>query len=96
MLRVRGIAGVRVLQGLLNLTNKVEPSVLSRACERATQLQLWKLGDLRQLAKQHPAELHPELALTQTHSIIRDLADYTAVLGTIMQETSEEGGCMNN
>jgi transposase len=96
MLRVRGIAGVRVLQGLLNLTNKVEPLALSRACERATQLQLWKLGDLRRLVKQHPAELHPELPFTQTHSIIRDLTDYTAVIGTIMSETSGEGGYMNN
>ncbi len=95
MLRVRGIAGVRVLQGLLNLTNKVESSVLSRACERATQLQLWKLGDLRKLAKQHPAELHPELPFTQTHSIIRDLADYTAVLGAIIPETSGEGDTNN-
>ncbi len=86
MLRVRGISGIRVLQGLLNLTNKIEPSVLSRACERATQLQMWKLGELRKLAKQHPAELHPELPLTQIDPIIRDLADYTVVLDSTTTE----------
>lgn len=89
MLKVRGIAGVRVVQGVLNLSGKVEIIALAQAARQATQLQVWTLRELRQLAARADVEPHPELPLTQEAPIIRDLGDYSVVLGNLQTGGSQ-------
>lgn len=79
MLRKRGIAGVRVLQGLLHLTNRLETSAISQACERAVELEMWQLKDIRTMASRPRREVQLELPLTQTDSLIRRLTEYTVI-----------------
>lgn len=77
MLEARGIAGIRVLQGLLALAKRFPPTVLEQACRVAAQQQRWRLRHLRQLCQQTPPP--PELALLETHALIRPLDNYGAL-----------------
>lgn len=77
MLQARGIAGMRVLQGFLALAKRVPPSVLEDACRVAARQQRWRLRHLRWLCQQAPPQ--PELALLETHALIRPLDSYGAL-----------------
>jgi transposase len=77
MLQARGIEGVRVLMGLLSLSNKHSRTQIERACQVAAGHGAYHLRSLRQLierGKESPAQESFEFA--QTHPIIRPLADY--------------------
>jgi transposase len=79
MVQTRGIEGVRVLQGLLNLASKNPHDQLNRACGIALECQSFRLSTLRQLLGRNLDHAHrqPELpGLLDEHPIIRSLADY--------------------
>jgi len=77
MLQVRGIEGVRVLMGLLNLGNKHPHSQVERACEVASGHGAYHLRSLRQLIEQGQATVvQQSFEFAQAHPIIRPLADY--------------------
>ena len=77
MLEARGVAGIRVLQGFLALAKRFPSSVLEDACRVAARQQQWRLRHLRRLCQQAPAQ--PELALLETHALIRPLDSYGAI-----------------
>lgn len=84
MLRSRGIAGHRVLQGLLSLTNKYRCDQIEQACDIA-----WRHGDFqlrtirRLIERSGPVqELMPFL---EDHELIRPLADYDAFVHECVQ-----------
>ena len=85
MLRSRGIAGHRVLQGLLSLTNTYRCEQIEQACEIA-----WRHGDfhlrtIRKLIKRGGPvqELMPFL---EDHELIRPLADYDQFVHDCVQD----------
>ena len=71
----RGIEAVRVLQGLLSLTNKHPSSDLERACEVAESYQEYRLATIRKLLK-HSAPKQQEFEFLDRPPIIRNLSDY--------------------
>ncbi len=71
----RGIEAVRVLHGLLNLTNKHPSEVLERACETAHSYGEYRLKTLRQLI-QHAAPKQQAFEFIDKHPMIRNLSDY--------------------
>jgi len=75
MLMSRGIAGVRVLQGLVSLANRHAPADLEQACEVALSYGAFHLRPLRQLIRRRAAKQQP-LTFLDEHSIIRPLSDY--------------------
>jgi transposase len=75
MLCARGIAGVRVLQGLLALTNRHAEDDIERACEVALSYGVFQLRPVRQLIDRQ-APKQQSLPLLEEHPIIRPLADY--------------------
>ena len=75
MLRARGIAGVRVLQGLLALDKRYAADDIERACEVALSYGAFHLRPVRQLIRRHAAK-QQSLPLLEEHPIIRPLADY--------------------
>lgn len=75
MLRSRGIAGVRVLMGLLALAKRHPADDLERASEVALSYEAFHLRSLRQLIQRHAAK-QQSLPLMEEHAIIRPLADY--------------------
>lgn len=75
MLQSRGIAGVRVLQGLLSLAHRHAADDIERACEVALSYGAFHLRPLRQLIQRRAAKQQP-LPFLDEHPIIRPLADY--------------------
>jgi transposase len=75
MLDSRGIAGVRVLQGLLSLDKRHPLADIERACEVALSYGAFHLRSVRQLIKRQAPKQQP-LPFLEQHPIIRPLADY--------------------
>ncbi len=77
MLQNRGIEGVRVLMGLLSLTNKHSRASIEQACQIAQGHGTYHLRSLRQLVEQqNPPAIQQSFEFIEQHPIIRDLADY--------------------
>jgi transposase len=84
MLQARGIEGVRVLMGLLSLSNKHSRIEIERACQVAVGYGAYHLRSLRQLIEQQKTKKKVEMqqnfefvqTFAQAHPIIRPLADY--------------------
>ena len=75
MLQLRGVAGVRVLQGLLHLARKNRWETLAKACAIAHGHAEYRLRTVRALLKRQQAE-QPFLEFMDEHPLIRPLADY--------------------
>lgn len=79
MLQHRGIEGVRVLMGLLSLTNKHSRPSIEQACQIAQGHGAYHLRSLRQLID-HQSSMPPatqqSFEFIEQHPIIRDLGDY--------------------
>lgn len=88
MLHARGIAGTRVLQGLLALAKKHAPEVLENACKTALAHGVYRLRTLRQLLKHQPPAPEP-LPFLAEHPIIRPLTDYAALVARAIHRQSD-------
>ena len=75
MLKLRGVAGVRVLQGLLHLARKNPGETLAKACSIAHGHAEYRLRTLRALLKRQEAK-QPLFEFMDEHPLIRPLADY--------------------
>ena len=87
MLQSRGIEGVRVLMGLLSLTNKHSRQEVERACQAAQSHGVYRLRLLRQIIEQqNPPALQQQFEFVQQHEIIRDLGDYSLFVHQAIQQ----------
>jgi transposase len=75
MLQVRGIEGVRVLQGLMSLTCRYKADGVERACAIAHGHGAYRLRDVRKLIDRQ-ADQQQQFEFAQEHPIIRSLAEY--------------------
>lgn len=75
MLQVRGIEGVRVLQGLLALSTTHSCEAMNEACRMALSYGAWRLKTLRELLKRR-GTAQPSLPWLDEHPLIRPLSDY--------------------
>lgn len=84
MMRARGIAGTRVLQGLLSLSHHHRCDQIEQACEIA-----WRHGDfnLRTIRKliQRSGPVQELMPFLEDHEMIRPLADYDAFVHECVQ-----------
>jgi integrase-like protein len=71
----RGIEGVRVLQGLLNLAKQHPSEALERACDVASSYGAYRLRTVRTLLAR-PAPRQESLPFLEEHPLIRNLSDY--------------------
>ena len=72
----RGVEGVRVLQGLLNLAERHPCDALERACDTALSYGSHHLKTIRTLLKRPAAKAEP-LPFINEHPLIRNLSDYS-------------------
>jgi transposase len=79
MLTARGIAGTRILQGLLALARKHSSEPLEKACEIALSHGCYQLRTIRQLLQRQTAKQEP-LPFLDEHPLIRPLDDYAAIV----------------
>ncbi len=79
MIAVRGIEGVRVLQGFLSLARKYPADIVNQAGNQALEAACFRLRPVRRLCKRY-AEDQGELSLSDEHPIIRPLSEYQNLL----------------
>jgi hypothetical protein len=79
MLQARGIPGIRVLVGLLNLTHHYDSNSIDKACEIALTHNAFRLKTIRGLI-QRGGPKQRELEFIDEHPIIRSMSDYEAVV----------------
>jgi len=79
MLQMRGIAGVRVLVGLLSLTHQHSREQIEQACDIALTHGAVRLKAIRQLL-QRGGSRQEQFEFLQEHPIIRPLEDYQAIV----------------
>ena len=79
MLKTRGIAGIRVLVGLLNLVNHYDGNSIDKACEIALTHNAFRLKTIRELNQRGGAK-QEELEFIDEHPIIRDMSDYGQIV----------------
>ena len=92
MLQNRGIEGVRVLVGLLSLSDKHSRRAVEQACQIAHGHGAYHLRSLRQLIEHQSsaasAALQQTFEFIQQHPIIRDLGDYAQFVRQAITQTS--------
>jgi len=82
MIAVRGIEGVRVLQGFLSLARKYPADVINQAGHRALEACCFRLRPVRQLCQRYSQD-QKELAFSDEHPLIRPLSEYQNLLPAI-------------
>jgi transposase len=75
MIQARGVEGVRVLQGLLNLAHRYPCDAIERACDIALSHGAFRLRTVRALLDR-AAPRQEELPFLEEHPVIRQLSDY--------------------
>jgi transposase len=85
MLQERGIAGVRVLQGLLSLAQRHPCASLENACAIATSYGAYRLRTLRALLQRQAPTQEP-LPFLEEHPLIRDLTEYSRFVHDAFQK----------
>ncbi len=88
MLQARGVEGVRVLQGLMNLAHRHACDAIERACDIASSHGAFRLRTLRTLLDR-AAPRQEQLPFLDEHTLIRPLSDYQQfVHDTFQKETA--------
>lgn len=75
MLLDRGVAGLRVLQGLLHLANRHDAEGIDRACRIARTHRAFRLRTVRALLRRDAGQ-QGQFEFLDEHEIIRDLSNY--------------------
>lgn len=88
MLHARGLAGTRVLQGLLALAKKQPVESLETACKTALSYGVYRLRTLRQLVKRR-APVQEPLPFLEEHPLIRPLEDYAALVARAIHRQAD-------
>jgi hypothetical protein len=79
MLKARGIPGIRVLVGLLNLAHHHDSNSIDKACEIALTHDSFRLKTIRGLIRRGGSKQR-ELEFIDEHPIIRSMSDYEAIV----------------
>ena len=90
MLEARGVAGVRVLVGLLSLTRSHSRDQIDQACAVALTHGAIRLRTIRHLVKRG-GPVQQQFVFLDEHPIIRPMADYASVVHSALDtEESQE------
>jgi len=85
MLEQRGIPGVRVLMGLVSLTNKHSDVAIEQACRVAQTHGAYRLRVIRELLKRQAAP-QEQFEFIAEHPLIRSLSDYGQLVRAAFEE----------
>jgi transposase len=85
MIQVRGVAGVRVLYGLLSLARRHAGDQIDYACGLAHGHGVYRLRTVRALLQHHQAK-QPCFAFMDEHPLIRPLSEYANLVHTSFQK----------
>jgi hypothetical protein len=85
MIEARGVEGIRVLQGLLNLAHRHNIEAIEHACDVALSHSSYRLRTLRSLIER-AAPRQEEIPFLQDHTLIRPLSDYSQFVHDAFQK----------
>jgi transposase len=85
MVEQRGIAGVRVLMGLLSMAKRHRSEHIEEACRIALTHGAYRLRTIRELIKRQ-GQRQQQFEFIEEHPIIRSLSDYGELVHTAFQE----------
>ena len=88
LLQSRGVEGVRVLAGLLSLTQRHAAAAIDRACGLAHGHGCYRLRTVRELLARQPAGAE-ELPFLEDHPLIRSLSEYDQVVRDVVRKESD-------
>jgi hypothetical protein len=94
MLEARGIAGVRVLVGLLSLAGSHCPDQIDRACAVALTHGAVRLKTIRQLI-QRGGPVQQQFGFLDEHPIIRPMTDYASLVQSALGTEENRQTCMS-
>ena len=89
MIHQRGVEGVRVLMGLLNLAKRYSADRIEQACELASTHGAYRLRTIRELIKRQGVR-QEQFAFIDEHPIIRSLSDYGELVHTAFTKKSTQ------
>lgn len=88
IVKQRGIHGIRVVMGLVNLTQRHPNRAIERACQVAQSHGAYRLRDLRNLLKRStPPTTQQQFDFVAEHPLIRSLADYGQLVHAAFEQT---------
>jgi transposase len=82
VLQRKGPLGLRSIMGLLRFTEHYSFKAVNEACASALSRGAWRLRDVQGLLEQRQREVQTHLAFSQSHPLIRDLAEYGLFIKT--------------
>jgi hypothetical protein len=82
MLQNRGIPGTRVLNGLLQLTDKYTGSAINSGCENALQAQVFDLKGLKEYIRSSFSLEQQTFEFLDEHPFIRKMSEYENGINT--------------
>lgn len=86
LIEQRGIHAVRVVMGLVSLTQRHAGSEVERACRIARSHAAWRLRDIRTLLKRQDPPEQDRFEFTTEHPLIRSLSDYGQLVHCAFEE----------
>ena len=89
MIQARGVEGVRVLQGLLNLAGRHPARAIEQACEIATSYGAYHLRTIRMLIERQ-APKQELLPFQSVHPMIRPLSEYGQLVHDAFQSRNNK------
>lgn len=86
LLTQRGIHSVRIIMGLVSLTQRHRDAEIEQSCRIAHSHAAWRLRDIRNLLKRQSAPEQQRFEFTQEHPLIRSLSDYGRLVHSAFEE----------
>jgi transposase len=86
LIEQRGIHAVRVVMGLVSLTQRHPGSAVEQACRIARSHAAWRLRDVRNLLKRQDPPEQERFEFTAEHPLIRSLSDYGKLVHSAFEE----------
>ena len=87
VLHERGIHGVRVLMGLVGLTQRHSRNAIEDACRVAQSHGCKRLRDIRNLLKRSAPPVQEQFEFVASHPLIRPLSDYARLIQIAFERT---------
>jgi hypothetical protein len=84
MLTARGIQGVRVLTGLLNLADRYDHRSIDSACETALSHGAFRLRTIKEILKRG-GDKQQQMEFIDEHPVIRDMSDYGEFVKSVLR-----------
>jgi len=85
MIKNRGVEGIRVLIGFLNLAKRHQISEIEQACEVASSYRAYRLRTVKELIKRR-APKQEQFEFIEEHRIIRPLSEYQAIVKEVFDK----------